>query len=417
MVKFLCYLTLFASIAKPGAIFPWRMDRPFFVLAGLTLVVFVAQRLLRGQPISSLPQRRYIYAIVAVYTLSIAQSGWLGGTVATAILWGKIAIVFTLLADVNESVADVRRSLFATVLAVVVLTFVGWRIYLYTPELLSNEGRLESVGDYNLSNSFALALTVGGAMLLTLFETTNSFLKKVLYFGILAVFAVSCVYTKSRGGNLGFASAVIVSLLLSSKVRSVILKAALAGLTVLGAAAAIPIILTRSDVSGYIGGDASASDRLMVWAAAFRMTLDHPLLGVGYGMFAEYVRDYGADKKLLAHNTLISVIAETGIIGGILYVLIIFITLRTLWRAWQLAKKDPKYEDVAGLARGMFITLVAFLINTSFSVKDADPLLWATLGISASVIVVFRKIVGTDPDTVYREAAKAASDAPLGGRA
>jgi len=38
------------------------------------------------------------------------------------------------------------------------------------------------------------------------------------------------------------------------------------------------------------------------------------------------------------------------------------------------------------------VGLVAFLINSSFSVKDADPMYWAVLGIAGSIAVVHARL-------------------------
>jgi peptidoglycan/xylan/chitin deacetylase (PgdA/CDA1 family) len=276
-----------------------------------------------------------------VYTLSIAQSGWFGGTVDMLLLWSKIAIVYTLVVDASDNVKDLRRLVFAVVIAVIVLTWKGWDIFLYTPERLTDAGRLESVGNYNLSNSFALALTVAAAFTFALLGTTRRLLGKLFYVLVIGLFAVTCVYTKSRGGNLGFAFAILFSIVVSRWIRSRALKGLLLAGVVVGIIASVPVILARGDVSGYFGGDSSAGDRLEVWVAGVKMIRDHPILGVGYKQFPDHLPDYGVERKLLAHNTLLSVTAETGIVGGFLFVMMIWTSLRALWTVWRTASRVP----------------------------------------------------------------------------
>jgi len=401
MLKVLCYLTLFFTIAQPGVLFPALTGRVFFLIASVTLILFTAKRVMVGMPLGKLPQRKYVYALIVVFALSVAQTGWLGGVVDTLMFWAKIAILFTLLVDMNESVRDLRRSLFTVVAAVAVLTWMGWDVYLNTPELLSGSGRLESVGYYNQPNSFALALTVGSALAFAVLETAPGFVRKVPFVLLVGAFAVSSVYTKSRGGNLGLAVVMLVSIIFSPGIRSRGFKALLVGAMIAGMTLAVPMIMARRDVATYFGGDASAENRLDAWWAGLHMIRDHPILGVGLGLFAENVKQYGMKNSMIAHNTLLSVTAETGIIGGLIFVLIIITTLRLLWKVWRQALSDPSQRDLACLSQGILIGLVAFLINTTFSVKDSDPLLWALLGTAGSVVVVRKRLV---------DAAAAASD-------
>jgi O-antigen ligase len=414
MVKILCYLTLFTSIAKPPSIVPGLPfgENVFFVLASLTIVAFAMDRFMRGMPLGKLPQRKYVYALVVVYALSIAQSGWFGGTIEILAIWAKIAIVFTLVVDASDTSRDVRRLLFTVVAAVTVLAWAGWHMYLYEPELMQAQGRLQSVGNYNLSNSFALALTVASPLAFALLVTARGFSAKVVYFLLIWGFALSSVYTKSRGGNLGFAFAVLASIILSRGIRSRTFKGLLVGGAIVGIMASVPVILSRGDVQTYFGGDSSAEDRLEVWVAGVKMIRDHPLLGVGYTQFPDHLSDYGVEKKMLAHNTLLSVTAETGLSGGLLFVMIVVTTWRSLWRVWRAASRDPAQHDLACLTQGVMIGLVAFLINTNFSVKDADPIYWAILGVAGSIVVLHTRLsgeAGAAPDTPAGSTAPATS--------
>ena len=404
MLKILCYLTLFASIAQPPAILPRLSltESLFFTLALVNVVVFAADRVLRGEPLGMVPQRKYVYALVVVYALSIAQSGWLGGTLDILLRWAKIAAVFTLVLDASRTVRDVRRLFATVVLAVAVLAAVGWDLYLNSPELMHEPDRLESVGNYNLSNSFALALTIATPLAFALLVTARGFLGRAFYFLLICGFAVSVVYTKSRGGNLGFAFAVLASIVLSSGIRSRAFKGLLIGGAVTAMVAGVPYILSRGDVVGYFGGDTSAGDRLAVWVAGLRMVRDHPFLGVGYTQFPDRLPDYGFDKKLIAHNTLLSVTAETGLIGGLLFVTVVVMTWLSLWRVWRPASRDPDKRDLVCLTQGAMVGLLAFLINSSFSVKDADPMYWAVLGIAGSIAVVHARLsvaAGSAPES------------------
>jgi O-antigen ligase len=74
--------------------------------------------------------------------------------------------------------------------------------------------------------------------------------------------------------------------------------------------------------------------RLSIWVASLEMIAQHPILGVGFGQFAEHLglhlRDLvwipsadAAREGTLAHNTFLSVGAEFGLVGLALYISIL----------------------------------------------------------------------------------------------
>ena len=240
MVKFLSNAMLFFYMVKPGTIVPWLGDRAFFAIAGVTIVLFAVGRFMQARPLGSLPLRKYVYALIVVYALSIAQTGWLGGAVDSLIIWLKVALIFTVLADVNESVRDVRRTMWTTVIVVATLAWLGWDAYLANLGDETSGARLSSVGFYNNSNAFALTLSMGSALVFALFESGAGFAGKLLLPLLLGGFAVTSVYTKSRAGTAGLGLVVLLSLVLSRRLKSRVLKGALVGLVIAGMAVAVP---------------------------------------------------------------------------------------------------------------------------------------------------------------------------------
>lgn len=110
----------------------------------------------------------------------------------------------------------------------------------------------------------------------------------------------------------------------------------------------------------------SATERLEIWQAAWKMLMDHPVLGVGPGHFTRFVLDYNPNlrRNLPAHNHLLAMLAETGWIGGLLFVLffgsailLLIRTLRICPTDWPApAVKCLMAAIVAYLAVGCFIT-------------------------------------------------------------
>lgn len=383
------------SLAQPAILFPSTAKyRVFFWLATFTILLFFVKKRSIGEEAIKLPQNKYIYAMLIVYTLSEAQFFWLEGTINVFLYWLKKVFLFYLVINIAKDGKDLKRLMWCIIFAVIVLTFIGWDMYFNHPYLLVNEGRLQSVGNYNLSNSFALLLTLTFPLSFSLIEVEKSLLKKFVLLGLLIVFVISCIYTKSRGGTLGMIIGINLCIILSVKLfKSKGLKIVIMGIVIsMFIVYGLSIVLSRRHIEGYFGkgGEASSGDRLLAWVVAVRMFVDHPILGIGWEKYEETSRRYNY-HKLGAHNTLLSVLAETGIIGFTCFVAILILNFKQLWEMRQHWRLIEDKQDLLILSQGVLISLFCFLVNTSFSVKDHDPIYWAILTLSGVLCGIYLK--------------------------
>ncbi len=145
----------------------------------------------------------------------------------------------------------------------------------------------------------------------------------------LAVAAVCAAYIIRRRRVLGFVSlAAILPALWLTQTRGALIGTA-AGLFVLlpkrmrlYSLAALPLVMFHPRAAA-MGADMG---RIEVWSTAWRMFLDHPLVGVGPGTFGMVFRSYispvfvaihgnGYISQAHAHNEILHVLATTGVIG------------------------------------------------------------------------------------------------------
>jgi O-antigen ligase len=109
-------------------------------------------------------------------------------------------------------------------------------------------------------------------------------------------------------------------------------------------------------------GEISITGRYLATKAAIAMTVDHPILGVGPGLFGvEYAGPYHDTQAKEAlqspHNMLPGVAAEYGLPLAILLALVVAAALLRAWRLWRSAR------DLARLLALAFgLSLVAFMI-------------------------------------------------------
>jgi O-antigen ligase len=118
------------------------------------------------------------------------------------------------------------------------------------------------------------------------------------------------------------------------------------------------------------GLDQALSGRLSIWRAAAGMIADHPINGVGVRGFREAYAGYaaaddfwlahGQQGALHAHQIVLEVVAETGAIGLLLWIM----GAALAWRAWRWSLPAArKRARVPGLA----LAVTAFPLNTSLA--------------------------------------------------
>jgi hypothetical protein len=149
---------------------------------------------------------------------------------------------------------------------------------------------------------------------------------------LLGVFGV--LFTLTRGIWIALVAGLITKLLLT--LRKSIPIVAVLFLAVLILIPVAPSLMGSKDgiLSQRIGNQETIFSRLATFQSALKMFQDRPLIGVGYGVFAEAV-ERNSDKYMryyrnvisvyTPHNVFLGTLAETGI-AGLLAVLMMFIT-------------------------------------------------------------------------------------------
>jgi putative inorganic carbon (hco3(-)) transporter len=110
-------------------------------------------------------------------------------------------------------------------------------------------------------------------------------------------------------------------------------------------------------------------ERMAHWQAGWYMFLDHPWLGVGAGNYAQAYPDYsvGMWQEPLghAHNYYLNMLAELGVLGGAVLVLLLGIAFRHLSSALVRSERQGGGFWRAVLA-GVFGGLVVFCVHNLF---------------------------------------------------
>jgi O-antigen/teichoic acid export membrane protein/O-antigen ligase len=196
--------------------------------------------------------------------------------------------------------------------------------------------------NHNTEGSFlVLALCV----LLAFYPHARDSIAKVVIAAGIAVLLTGVAYSFSRASYFG-ALAVVAVFAMRRSLRGLIgLSVATCCLVPLLPAvvlARISTVWTNSSL------DTSGLVRLDLWSSAFRMFIHEPVLGVGYLHFSAQLPRYYHNTSSssisvinfsglpYAHNTLLTVLSETGLIGAVLVGALVVMGWRQAWSAARI---------------------------------------------------------------------------------
>jgi O-antigen ligase len=130
-------------------------------------------------------------------------------------------------------------------------------------------------------------------------------------------------------------------------------------------------LLNSSEVHG---GEAenSTNARKEVLNESLGLTLKHPVVGVGPGQFRVAAAAQSKDEGVRAlwletHNTYTQISSETGIVGLLLYLSMIFFSLVPVWKDLRLARRTGNRLPQHEYARALLICSAGLLTNCIFT--------------------------------------------------
>jgi O-antigen ligase len=228
-------------------------------------------------------------------------------------------------------------------------------------------GRAAGTGPNSYSLNLAIAFFVAYFGVLRRHTMTALLLSPVFLYGIFA--------TASRTGLIALVATPLLALLVPRLAPRLGLR--ILPVYVLGAAAIVVIVLAIPSVGertleryttlSQYQSEETWNGRWANWQGALKVIDSHRILGVGAGNYAEATLDYSPTVQAhsaarateegglvgVAHNTLLGVATQLGLVGLILYLGILFFAFTT---AWLIAQTSD-------LGTGIFLGLMVVLIG------------------------------------------------------
>jgi len=245
--------------------------------------------------------------------------------------------------------------------------------------VIEQERLMGSVGEQNRYAQNMLMLVPLGLFQLWIYRSTWLRILAVILTGLILIGGALAF---SRGAAVGFVMMILIFVLLRYIKFYQLVLLVVAGALVLAAfpqyAVRLQSLTALSDVAASDGGSASFAQadgairgRATDILAALMIFKDHPLVGVGPDMVRYYTQDYSRDigyrfltKNPQAHSLFPGVAAESGILGLICFLLILYLPLRDLVRArnrWKVSHPDRSY-----LATAFFQVLISYIVTGLF---------------------------------------------------
>ena len=222
---------------------------------------------------------------------------------------------------------------------------------------------------------------------------------KLFYWGCLATCAVGMLFVNRKSELLSFLIALAfcyqVQMGISTrkekkkvvKITAVIIVMAAVGLVFLGASGFLERYMTFFErLIGNMGGAETkvdlTSERGVLWALAFSLFQEHPILGIGWGHFHEHLPE-SLNHLDNVHNNYLQLLCETGIVGFLLVVIPLILVLKETVRSIRANRRRTNREPMLmALNITSFGMQIAFLVLSFLDPCIYKMLFWAIYAIA-----------------------------------
>jgi O-antigen ligase len=225
-----------------------------------------------------------------------------------------------------------------------------------------------------------------------------------------AVITIGVVLTFSRGAAVGLGLLLIALVALRMVQRQHIVAIAIALALVF---VSFPAYWTRVSTLAAVGSltegggtgavDGSVLSRATETLSAALVMVDHPLIGVGPGLFPTYYEEYAKvvgirikdDATREAHNLYLGLGAELGVTGLILFLIVAFVTVRMILVARR--RSIDRRPDLERLTTPFALSIMTYHVTGMFLHLSFARFYWLMLAVAgAAAVITLREMDAAD---------------------
>lgn len=407
---------LFAPIAfidLPLALAAWTALLFMRNVPGIGLPFSSAGLLLVFAWIGAMGGRNAIRSTIArmrpLVVAALALMLWLAATVAWApnpavvwsdlLYWALSGVLLVIVATTADSPSRLKVVCGAFVFGALASVLVGLISGGLTgaPDAVdvAAEGRFTS--GQNDPNDLAAGLIAATALAIGTLGATRNGLARALLMISVPLLVLGLAATQSRGGIVASIVCVVAALVIARERRGQVLLA-IAGVVIV---AGFGLATAPGALERVTSLDNGGNGRTELWEIAWKMSGDNPVGGVGLNQFREesmqYVREPGnlefveliVESPHIVHNAYLQMLAEAGVVGLLLFLLVIGLALSASVRALRLARAGGR-RDLTALAQGILVAQIGILAAQFFLSIGHDFRVWLLLGLGPALLAAVR---------------------------
>lgn len=340
-------------------ILPFLTSIPCAMIAGILAVI--AFFLASDARVTSELQReeKLVLGLVVLTLVTLPTSLWLGGSVSflTRAFLPTVVLMFITI-RICQDVTYLRRFvwLYCFNTSVIIVRALSSDLNHFS----------KGVTDSYDVNDIAMILDCA-LPIVFFFMVEQKHLKKLLLFALCALAVITVVLSASRGGILGlFTFGCYLVATSRKRMRNLLLAmAALAALVAFSPEDTKERVETMFNPQTEY--DRNLGDRTIVWKRGFEQLLSSPLLGTGIGNYSVadgQLADVGGWKT--AHNSLLQIAVELGLVGFVLFVKLTLGTFRKFRRLRQETTEDSVASEETWIIKGIEASLLTYMVTGFF---------------------------------------------------
>ena len=369
-IVFLFALVFLGYSILGGGVFESRLYLPSLIMLGIFFGGLLFWRGLLAN--AKLPRLGidFLYLLFLLAGSSRLLKGPDPHVVTRVTLWLGYGLVFYLFLDLFDVGVQRDTVIAALVVATGLLNFLGvaeaYHVYINWWRRTNSIGVLPPepvriMGLFGFSSASMGLVNLIAPFTIVLFRNTKKLFYRVSLIYWWLFYLLVSVWSSSRAGGGGVIAWISVFLVLSVLEKGGLdfvsrfwQKISLKQRLLVGAIGA-GILVMLSGMYLYLSSHSShvgfLSGRDKFWQVALIIWKEHPLLGVGPGNYAfEYLKHASIPPQFWAvypHSVPFQILAETGLVGFGLFLLVVFFVARKLWLNWKRVDRDKRLWETA----------------------------------------------------------------------